>query len=111
MDHADDRVAVPERSAHRRSDLLEADGLARLETLVPLRVGSQHGDLVPNDHVDDRPGVRQGPVGRHPLSRLEAVDPEPQLALLFEEQESAVDREVLEDQVHDAVEHGLEVVQ
>ena len=32
------------------------------------------------------------------------------LALLLEQQEAAVDRQVLEDQVHDLVEHGLDVV-
>jgi hypothetical protein len=111
VDHPDDRVPVPQRRAHRGPNLLHPDRLTRLEPLVLLGVGGQHRDFLADHHVDDRARVRKGPVGRHPLPRLEAADAEPKRVLLLEEEEAPVDRQVLEDQVHDLVEHRLQVVQ
>ena len=96
--------------AHRRADLLHADRLARLEALVGLGVGGQHRDLLAHDHVHDRARVGRGAVGRLALADLKPRDPQLQGAPLLEQQEPAVGREELEDQVHDLVEHRGEVV-
>ena len=63
VDDADHRRAAPERSAHRRADLLQPDRVAALEALVRLRVRGQDRHLLLDDHVHDRPGVRRRAVG------------------------------------------------
>ena len=110
VDHADDRVAAPEGRAHRGADLLHADGLAGLEALVGLRVRGEHRHLLLHDHVHDRPRVRSAAVAGRTLARREPRDRELQRSPFLEEQEAAVGRQELEDQVHDLVEHGGEVV-
>ncbi len=64
-----------------------------------------------HDHVHDRPRVRRRAVRGLALLRLEARVREGQAPVgLFEQKVAAVGRKELEDQVHDLVEHGREVV-
>ena len=65
-----------------------------------------------HDHVHDRPRVRRRAVGGLALLRLEpASSTAVRLpSVLFEQKVAAVGRKELEDQVHDLVEHGREVV-
>ena len=65
----------------------------------------------PHHHVHDRPrSTAADPSEVARAATSESADPQLQAALLLEQEESAVDGQVLEDQVHDLLEHRLDVV-
>ena len=107
-EHADHRVAVPQRRAHRRADLVQAHAHAGGEALVRLGVGGEHGDLLARHQLEDRLRDRRlGERGAAARARHAQLG----LAVGGEEQDvGALGRELLEDRLHDLVEHRLELL-
>ena len=105
---ADHAIAVPQRHAHRRADAMDRDRLAAEQAGVLECVGGQQGYLLLGHHLEDVARDRD-------VLPLEALTELRQLrhrssVLVEQDEEAAVHRQVLEDDVHDGVQNRVELL-
>ena len=108
VNHADHPLAMPERRAHCRANLVDTDTAAGLESLVGLSVMGENCDLLLGHHVED--GPRYGNLRR---ATILCISRSIQLELwvsigIKKNDEPTIHEELVEYQVHHLFEHRFE---
>ena len=108
VNHTNHPLAVPQRRAHRRANLVDADTATGLEPLVGLSIVGENCDLLHGHHIED--GPRNGNLRRATILCIpRSIQLELRVSIGVEKNdEPTIHEELVEDQIHHFLEHRFE---